>query len=123
MDEPTSVAELLQRAELVQYAEAFEEQGYDSMQQLRDITEADLADLVRDVNMKKGHVKRLHAALGKSEGAPGNASSASAEPAAAARAGAPPAADTFGIASAVKPEQVVAVELVELDCAIQTDDD
>ena len=90
MDELTSVSELLQRSELVQYANAFEEQGYDSLAQLRGITEADLADLIRDVNMKKGHVKRLRAALGKPEGAASNMSSASAEPAAAEPVGAPP---------------------------------
>ena len=61
MDEPTSVSQMLQRAELLQYADAFEEQGYDSLSQLRDIDEADLAELIRDVNMKKGHVKRLRA--------------------------------------------------------------
>ena len=49
MAEPTSVSELLQHAELEQYAAAFEEQGYDSLSQLRKITEADLADLIRDV--------------------------------------------------------------------------
>ena len=42
MGEPTSVSELLQRAELLQYADAFKEQGYGSISQLRDITEADL---------------------------------------------------------------------------------
>ena len=41
MGEPTSVSELLQRAELLQYADAFKEQGYGSISQLRDITEAD----------------------------------------------------------------------------------
>jgi hypothetical protein len=52
MGEPTSVSELLQRAELEQYAAAFEEQGYDSLSQLRDISESDLVDLIKDVKMK-----------------------------------------------------------------------
>ena len=71
MGEPTSVSELLQRAELLQYADAFKEQGYGSIPQLRDITEADLVDLIRDVQMRKGHVKRLRKASGKHSGGRG----------------------------------------------------
>ena len=92
MGEPTSVCELLQRAELLQYADAFEEQGYYSISQLRDITEADLVDLIRDVQMRKGHVKRLRTALGREgsmEGSAGESSNAPAEPKATAPATAP----------------------------------
>ena len=67
MDEPTTVSELLEKAELQEYCDAFEEEGYDSLSQLRKITENDLADLIKDVQMKKGHVKRLRAALGLPE--------------------------------------------------------
>ena len=89
MGEPTSVSELLQRAELLQYADAFKEQGYGSIPQLRDITEADLVDLIRDVQMRKGHVKRLPKALGREgsmEGSAGESSNAPAEPKATAPA-------------------------------------
>ena len=89
MDEPTSVSQLLQRAELLQYADAFEEQGYDSLSQLRDITEADFVDLISDVQMKKGHVKRLRKALGQ-EGSANESSTAPAEPKANAPATAGP---------------------------------
>ena len=64
MDEPTTVSELLEKAELQEYCDAFEEEGYDSLSQLRKITENDLVDLIKDVQMRKGHVKRLRAALG-----------------------------------------------------------
>ena len=47
------------------------------------VDEADLAELIRDVNMKKGHMKRLRAALGKPESVASNTPSASAEIAAA----------------------------------------
>lgn len=77
MDEPTSVFELLERAELGQYAAAFDKEGYDSLSQLHGITEEDLTELIADVNMKKGHVKRLLAALGR-EGSAGRASTGSA---------------------------------------------
>ena len=77
MDEPTSVSELLERAELGQYAAAFDKEGYDSLSQLHGITEEDLTELIADVNMKKGHVKRLLAALGR-EGSAGRASTGSA---------------------------------------------
>ena len=70
MEEPTSVSELLQRAELGQYAAAFEDQGYDSMSQLCGINEEDLVDLIREVKMKPGHVKRLRAVYSVARAAP-----------------------------------------------------
>ena len=89
MDEPTSVSELLQRAQLQQYVAAFEEQGYDSLSQLHGITDEDLTELIADVNMKKGHVKRLLEALGR-KGSAGGSSTAPAAPAAAMPAAAQP---------------------------------
>ena len=89
MDEPTSVSELLQRAQLQQYVAAFEEQGYDSLSQLHGITDEDLTELIADVNMKKGHVKRLLEALGR-KGSAGGSSTAPAAPATAMPAAAQP---------------------------------
>ena len=88
MDEPTTVSELLEKAELQEYCDAFEEEGYDSLSQLRKITENDLVDLIKDVQMKKGHVKRLRAALGLPEVSAAG-SSAGPAPAAPAPAAAP----------------------------------
>ena len=57
-DIPSSVAELLQRAELTQYAAAFEEEGWDSVTHLLNIKEEQLAVLITDVKMKSGHALR-----------------------------------------------------------------
>ena len=94
MDEPTTVSELLEKAELQEYCDAFEEEGYDSLSQLRKITENDLVDLIKDVQMKKGHVKRLRAALGLPEV---SAAGSSAGPAPAALAPAAPAPAAPGL--------------------------
>jgi hypothetical protein len=61
MVEPTSVCELLERAELSQYATAFDDAGYDSLSQLHTMTEHDLVDLINEVGMKKGHIILRHA--------------------------------------------------------------
>ena len=45
MGEPSTVSELLQHAELDQYCASFEEHGYDSLLQLRKITDKDLTEL------------------------------------------------------------------------------
>ena len=45
--EPTTVSELLQHAELQDYTAAFEAHGYDSLSQLRNITDKDFAELVK----------------------------------------------------------------------------
>jgi hypothetical protein len=58
-----TVAELLAKHELAMYAAAFDAEGYDSLSQLQNISEADLEQLIGDVQMKKGHVLRLRAAL------------------------------------------------------------
>ena len=100
MDEPTTVSELLEKAELQEYCDAFEEEGYDSLSQLRKITENDLVDLIKDVQMKKGHVKRLCAALGLPEV---SAAGSSAGPAPAAPAPAAPAPAAPAPAAAPQP--------------------
>ena len=105
MDEPTTVSELLEKAELQEYCDAFEEEGYDSLSQLRKITENDLADLIKDVQMKKGHVKRLRAALGLPEV---SAAGSSAGPAPAAPAPVrcqPRARDCWGWTSCFHPSR------------------
>ena len=61
---PSTVAEFLDGAELGRYKEAFEEEGWDSLTQLRKIKPEQLAILISDVKMKSGHVQRLHEALG-----------------------------------------------------------
>jgi hypothetical protein len=63
----TSVAEFLTEHELASYADAFDEAGYDSMAQLRRITEPKLQKLVASVRMKPGHEDRLRDALGLPE--------------------------------------------------------
>ena len=62
-----SVSEFLQEAELHEYIGAFLEQGWDSLTQLKAITDADLALLIADVKMKSGHAARLRKALGLSQ--------------------------------------------------------
>ena len=61
--EEEKVGEWLTRHELSTYAAAFEEEGWDSRNQLPSIQEDDLPRLVEDVKMKSGHVARLRAAL------------------------------------------------------------
>ena len=51
-----TVADFLQLADLTVYAEAFEEQGWDSLAALRVISDEELAQLIIDVSMKSGHV-------------------------------------------------------------------
>ena len=65
--EPTTVPELLALHELAQYADAFDEEGWDSLKQLLEIDEAGLQQLAADVKMKKAHILRLRSALGKAE--------------------------------------------------------
>ena len=50
---------MLQRAELTQYAAAFEDKGWDSVTHLLKIKEEQLAVLIKDVQMKSGHALRL----------------------------------------------------------------
>ena len=86
MAEPTSVAEFLALHELEGYAEAFKEEGWDSLRQLRGIEEPDLLQLIKDVKMKSGHIRRLRTALGKAV----PAADAVEKPAAAVEAAVPP---------------------------------
>ena len=60
---PSTIAELLSRYDLADYAGAFIEQGWDNVPQLLGISEADFADLLADTKMKSGHARRLPAAL------------------------------------------------------------
>ena len=59
------VPSFLAEHELSQYAAAFEDNGWDSITALRDISDADLEVLEKDVAMKSGHRSRLRRALGK----------------------------------------------------------
>ena len=63
--EPSSVAEFLGLHQLDSYAAAFDEEGWDSLQQLRTVDASALEQLITDVKMKSGHAFRLRAALGK----------------------------------------------------------
>ena len=58
MDEPTTVSELLEKAELQEYCDAFEEEGYDSLSQLRKITENDLVDLIKDYMIENESLRK-----------------------------------------------------------------
>ena len=60
----TTVRELLEQHELGQYAAAFDEEGWDSLPNLRAILAVDISQLVADTKMKSGHVVRLRVALG-----------------------------------------------------------
>ena len=61
---PTTVAAFLQLHDLERYAEAFEDEGWDSLPQLQGMDEAGLMQLITDVKMKSGHAARLRKALG-----------------------------------------------------------
>ena len=58
-----SVQDFLALHTLSQYADAFVEQGWDSLQQLLSLSEVDLQVLIADTEMKSGHAARLRAAL------------------------------------------------------------
>ena len=49
---PTTVAAFLQLHDLERYAEAFEDEGWDSLPQLQGMDEAGLMQLITDVKMK-----------------------------------------------------------------------
>ena len=85
---PSTVAEFLQLHQLDKYAEAFEEEGWDSLQQLRSLSTAALEQLIDDTKMKSGHAFRLREALG---GAAPSAAGGAAE--AAVPKASPPSSD------------------------------
>ena len=60
-----TVVTFLAAHELSMYAAAFDEHGWDSLSALRDISDADLVQLEKDVAIKSGHSSRLRRALGK----------------------------------------------------------
>ena len=60
-----TVEAFLAAHELSSYADAFDNHGWDSLNALRDISDADLRQLEEDVSMKSGHSSRLRRALGK----------------------------------------------------------
>jgi hypothetical protein len=51
--EPSSVAEFLGLHQLDSYAAAFDEEGWDSLQQLRTVDASALEQLITDVKMKR----------------------------------------------------------------------
>ena len=112
---PSTVAQFLERAELSQYAEAFELQGWDSLPQLVKITPQDLAILITDVKMKSGHIRRLHAALGVVAAPAAEVAAATAAPGMAPSAG--PAEPSAG--GAQEPQHAPAPAR-DMDPALQT---
>lgn len=65
MAQPANVAELLERHNLGRYTATFDAHGWDDVDALLTISEADLTQLVSDVEMPSGHLSRLRIALGK----------------------------------------------------------
>ena len=55
----SSVLDWLTQFKLASYADGMSEQGYDDLLFLRDLSEADIDELIVDVRMKKGHAKKF----------------------------------------------------------------
>ena len=60
---PTTVQDFLSLHALSQCADAFIQEGWDSLPQLLSLTESHLQLLITDTKMKNGHASRLRAAL------------------------------------------------------------
>ena len=87
---PNTVAELLAGHNLSVYAAAFDDEGWDDVQQLLNISVAEFAKLVADVQMKSGHAARLRKALKLPEDSVGEAAKQSAPPPPVPPPGPPP---------------------------------
>ena len=60
---PATVQDFLAQHTLSQYADAFIEEGWDSLAQLLSLSEVNLQVLITDTKMKSGHATRLRTAL------------------------------------------------------------
>jgi hypothetical protein len=66
-DDGEEVLRFLEGLKLEQFYEGFEEEGYDTMQLLKELDEDELEELMDEVEMKKGHQKKFVRALEKHE--------------------------------------------------------
>ena len=99
----SDVPAFLQAIQLQTFADNFEEHGYDSVADIRELDSDGFAELVDVVGLKTGHVAKLKRALYPTAPQPAADPAAAASPDAAAHAG--PSPPSQGAAPAVAPQQ------------------